>query len=169
MARASWWARAADFLKGRSSRRPAEEAPEIERGPGVRIVVDTNVLIAAVRTPDSSSRRLLDAVAEGRATLLVSPPVFEEYRRILPRAVRSDERERILRAWIARGEPVNAGRGERAVPDDADDDKFVELARAGKADAIVSSDEHLLGAGGKLNVTVLRPGEAVRYIELRQA
>jgi putative PIN family toxin of toxin-antitoxin system len=163
MARASWWTRAASLLKGRRAGETPDAVSECGVA-GVRLVVDTNVLVAAVRSPESSSRRLLDAVAAGRATLLVSPPVFREYRRILPQAVRSDERERILRSWIALAEPVKAGRGERVVVADADDDKFVSLALAGNADAIVSSDEHLLGLGETASVRVLRPGEAVEML-----
>ncbi|MBA3315305.1 MAG: putative toxin-antitoxin system toxin component, PIN family [Planctomycetota bacterium] len=128
-------------------------------------MIDTNIFVAAVRAPGSSSRQLLDAVSAGRATLLVSPPVFNEYRHILPKAVQSDEREQIIREWISRAEPVDAERGPRVVPDDPDDDKFVALAIAGNADAIVSNDEHLLGLGKRIDVPVLRPGEAMERLD----
>ena len=124
----------------------------------MRLVLDTNVFVAAAYKPESSSRRLLDAVEEGRATLLVSPPVFGEYRKVLPQAVRSPDAEKRIREWIARAEAVEAGRGERVVREDASDDKFVALATAGRADAIVSSDGHLLDLAGRLDVPVLRPG-----------
>ena len=97
--------------------------------------------------------------------LLVSPPVFTEYRRVLPRAVQSDDWERLIRSWIALAEPVDADRGERIVTDDPDDDKFLALALSGKADAIVSNDEHLLSLGEGEAVRVMRPGEAVRWLE----
>ena len=166
MARASWWTRATAFLRGRPE--SADPGPPNDTARStVRLVIDTNVFVAAVRAPDSASRRLLDAVAAGRAKLLVSPPVFAEYRRILPQAVRSDEREQIIRSWIALAEPVDAGRGERVVADDPDDDKFVALAGTGGADAVVTNDEHLLGLGNAEGVPILRPGEAVRLVELR--
>jgi putative PIN family toxin of toxin-antitoxin system len=128
-------------------------------------VIDTNIVIAAVRSPGSSSRRLLDAIAAGTATLLVSPPVFREYRHILPKAVQSHEREQIIRQWLSLAEPVEAEGGPRVVPDDPDDDKFVALALQGQADAIVSNDEHLLGLNEKIDVPVLRPGEAVERLK----
>jgi predicted nucleic acid-binding protein len=83
---------------------------------------------------------------------------------VLPQAVRSADAERQIRDWIARAEPVEAGRGPRVVPDDPQDDKFVSLARAGKADAIVSSDGHLLALAGRIEVPVLRPQAAVRLV-----
>ena len=164
MAQVSWWTRATAFLK-----KPAEtnspQSPN-DNGPAtVRLVIDTNIFVAEVRAADSSSRQLLDAVAAGRATLLVSPPVFREYQRVLPKAVRSDEREKLIRTWIGRAEPIAAGRGPRVIADDPDDDKFVALALAGKADAIVSNDEHLLGSAGRFDMPVLRPGEALRLLE----
>ncbi len=110
---------------------------------------------------------MLDAIEGGRATLLVSPPVFREYRHILPKAVQSHEREQIIRQWLSRAEPVEAERGPRVVPDDPDDDKFVTLALQGQADAIVSNDEHLLGLGETIDVPVLRPGEAVTRLNAR--
>lgn len=131
----------------------------------MRLVLDTNVFVAAAYKPESSSRRLLDAVTAGRATLLVSRPVFGEYREVLPAAVRSAKAEQQVRAWIAQAEPIDAGRGQRVVQADPSDDKFVSLALAGRADAIVSSDGHLLGMAGKIDVPVLRPGEAMRLVE----
>ena len=121
MARESWLSRAASLIRGRT--RPdgdgaGHASPEAGRGgspndtprPAVRLVLDTNVFVAAAYKPESSSRQLLDAVAEGRATLLVSPSVFGEYRAVLPQAVRSADAERQIRDWIARAEPVEAGR-----------------------------------------------------------
>ncbi len=169
MARGSWLSRAAAFL---GVGEPAAGSPATEVGTpndtgrgSVRLVLDTNVFVAAAYKPESSSRRLLDAVAAGRVTLLVSPPVFGEYRKVLPKSVRSADAERRIREWLALAEAVDAGRGERVVAADASDDKFVELALEGRADAIVSSDGHLLGLAGKLAMPVLRPGEAVRLVE----
>lgn len=128
-------------------------------------MLDTNIFVAAVRAPTSASRQLLDAVTHGKATLLISPPVFREYQHILPKAVQSHEREQIIRQWISRAEPVDADRGPRVVPDDSDDDKFVALALQGQADAIVSNDEHLLGLKEKIDVPVLRPADAVERLK----
>lgn len=163
MAQASWWTRATSFL--RKQRDDASESTNNNGRSPVRLVIHTNIFIAAVRAPESSSRQLLDSVTAGHATLLVSPPVFVEYRRILPKAVRSKDRERLIRGWLGAAEAVAADRGERIVPDDPEDDKFVALALVGKADVIVSNDEHLLDLQSKLQIPVLRPGEALRLLK----
>ena len=47
----------------------------------------------------------------------------------------------------ATAEIVEISGGIRAVPDDPDDDKFIETAQVGRADLIVSGDRHLLSLG----------------------
>ena len=44
--------------------------------------------------------------------------------------------------------------GLRVVPDNPDDDKFIETAQVGDADLIVSGDRHLLGLGSVAGVPV---------------
>jgi predicted nucleic acid-binding protein len=44
---------------------------------------------------------------------------------------------------------------------DPDDDKFIECAIAGKAEAIISGDKHLLKAFGYLGLEVMTPREFV--------
>ncbi len=164
MAQASWWTRATAFLRSRTDDvRPVssdDNANSVRR-----LVIDTNIFIAAVRSPRSASRMLLDAVAAGRATLLISPPVFAEYRRVLPKAVQSRERERLIQHWIAQASAIEADPGPRVIAQDADDDKFVSLALAGEADAIISNDEHLLQMGDSLGVPVLRPADIVDRLD----
>ena len=123
-----------------------------------RVVIDTNVFVAAAYNERSASRRILDAVACGELTLVVSPAVEREYRRILPRAIRSPAaRDGLLRQidTAQRGEPAENTPGTA----DRDDDKFVAAALAGAADAIISNDVHLLAVKDDVEVPVLRPGE----------
>ncbi|MGC1274849.1 MAG: PIN domain-containing protein [Planctomycetaceae bacterium] len=161
MDQASWWTRAVKFWKRSAS--PETQEPSDASDPArVRLVIDTEVFVVAARTPNSASRRVLDAVVAGRATLLVDPVVFVEYRQRLPRVLRSDDRERLIRSWIGRAETIAGGdhKPSRA----AYDDKFVALAAAGKADAIVSNDERRLRLRNRLDIPVLRPDEALRMI-----
>ena len=167
MDRSSWWSKATGFLRGGSAATNSaakDHATNHSTRRGPRLVIDTNIFIAAVRAPNSSSRRLLDSVADGRATLLVSRSVFVEYQRILSKAVGGGEREQLIRRWIAAAETIDASRGPRIVPDDPDDDKFVELALVGEADAIVSNDSHLLEIAHQSKIPILRPGDALREL-----
>ncbi len=161
MDQVSWWNKATAFLRGNPADKTSPSADNDSTQAPPRLVIDTNIFIAAVRAPDSASRQLLDAIAEGRATLLVSKPVFREYRHILSKAVGPGERQRIIRQWISLAETVNATRGARIVTDDPDDDKFVELAHHGRATAIITNDQHLHAIAPKIDIPILRPKQAI--------
>jgi putative PIN family toxin of toxin-antitoxin system len=51
----------------------------------VRAVLDTSVLVAAMRSQDGASYRLLTHVAQGALTILASPALFLEYEDVLLR------------------------------------------------------------------------------------
>ncbi|HEX7549699.1 MAG TPA: PIN domain-containing protein, partial [Candidatus Methylomirabilis sp.] len=59
----------------------------------------------------------------------------------------------------ATAELVEISGSLRVVPDDPDDDKFIETAQTGRADLIVSGDRHLLVLGSTASVPVLTARE----------
>lgn len=109
-----------------------------------RIVLDTNILVAASYAPDSAARKILEACLAGRLQAVASRPVYREYDLIVAKAVRvSGYRER-LALWRERLEVVAPRSIGRVVPDDPEDDKFVAAALGGAARWIVTNDRHLL-------------------------
>ncbi len=59
-----------------------------------------------------------------------------------------EEIAKILKDFSTFASPVRITKRVHAVPDDPDDDKFLECALCCKADYIVSGDKHLLNIGG---------------------
>jgi predicted nucleic acid-binding protein len=53
-----------------------------------RVVLDTNVLVAAAYNPDSASRRVVEACLGGELTAVLSPALRREYEFILSRTIR---------------------------------------------------------------------------------
>ena len=109
-----------------------------------RVVLDTNVLVAAAYAPRSASRRIVDACLSGDLVAVASPAIVREYERILARAVRVDDYQDRLAALVEKLELVEPHETPRLVPDDPDDDKFPAAARTGSAGWIVTNDRHLL-------------------------
>lgn len=166
MVQASWWSRAKKFLRGSARTASSEPAPR-ERtasggSPAPRLVIETDVFLKAVQAPQSACRRVLEAISDGRAALLVDPQVFSEYRQRLQRDLSSGDEQSLSRSWISQAEAVPAN--GRSMQHTGQHDKFVALARAGKADAIVTNDEHRLRLRNRLDIPVLRPDEALRMI-----
>ena len=125
------------------------------------IVLDTNLLVGAAYAPASASGRLLAAVTAGAIRLAVSPAVFAEYRFVVPRAVRRPGGVGRVLAALRRAEPAlptaAENRAARGVCADPDDDKFLVLAAAAGATALLSNDRHLLDVREYAGVPIRRP------------
>ena len=133
------------------------------RNAGWRIVLDTNVLVAASYAPRSASRRIVAACLAGTLVALVSRQLRREYDTILRRAVRNESYRDTLDSLLVAMTEITVKSVQRVVPDDPTDDKIVALALAGNAEAIVTNDDHLLQLAGLSGVRVMRPGQYVQW------
>jgi putative PIN family toxin of toxin-antitoxin system len=123
-----------------------------------RVVLDTNVLVAAAYDPASASRRVVEACLTGELTAVVSPALRREYESVLARAARGQPyRERIHRL-VDGAEIVEPAETPGVVADDPDDDKLVAAALAAGA-ALVTNDAHLLAIAGHEGLKVVRPAD----------
>jgi predicted nucleic acid-binding protein len=124
----------------------------------MNIVLDTNVLVAAGFNPRSDAARVVQAVREGRLTLVWNDATRDETRRILDKIPPLDW-QRFADLYDAacrydgRTEP---DRFERL--DGPLDRQFAALADAAGA-LLVSNDDDLLSVRHDLPVTVMPSGE----------
>lgn len=130
-----------------------------------RIVLDTNVLVSGAYDDLSAGARILEACTRGELTAVVSPPLRREYERIIADSVKIRGHEEAVRAFLARAEEVVPQETPSVVPDDPEDDKVVAAAVAGKADAIITSDRHLLELDPYQGIRILRPKAFVEALE----
>jgi predicted nucleic acid-binding protein len=124
-----------------------------------RVVLDTNVLVAAAYNPRSASRRVVEACLGGGLTAVVSSALRREYEFILARAARGRPYLERIHQLLDRAEVVEPAQTPRVVPDDPGDDKLVAAARA--AGAVLVSE--LVGRGRA------RPREGKKYPENTRA
>lgn len=129
-----------------------------------RLVLGTNVLVsAALRNGSLPHRALLKARMESR--LLVSDETLAEFREVLLRDKFDRDVDRVLREELVQEYarlstlvsiplPIRACR-------DPKDDKFLEVAAHGRADAIVSVDRDLLDLNPFREIEILAPREYV--------
>ena len=120
-----------------------------------RVVLDTNVLVAAAYAPASASRRIVDACLDGHLVAVASSAIRREYDLILGRAVRVEGYQDRLGRLLETLELVEPAETPRRVPDDPDDDKFLAAALAGRAEWLITNDRHLL---------VLDPLDPIRIV-----
>lgn len=123
-----------------------------------RVVLDTNVLVGSAYKERSSSRTIVDACSRGQIGLVVSSAVLREYQRIVPRAVRRPGEVERIEIVLDRAERVEPLDTPRVVTDDPEDDKFLAVAVAAQADALVTNDQHLLSHDPYRGIRIVRPG-----------
>ncbi len=133
----------------------------------MRIVLDTNVLVAALLSPYGPPAQILRLCLVEEVTVLHDPRILAEYREVLRRArFGFDPRDivAVLRQLEAGGESVVALLLAEELPD-PDDLPFLEVAVTGRADALVTGNErHFSPAARRQGVRVVGPAEAVRIL-----
>ncbi len=118
----------------------------------LRIVLDTNVLLAGLVSKSSASQKVVDALQTRKLIPLLSTPVLSEYRAILLHPVISKRFENLtprrvelaLHRFRYIGETCRTTRLRFELPRDPRDAMFVELAIAGHATHLLTMDEDLL-------------------------
>jgi putative PIN family toxin of toxin-antitoxin system len=111
----------------------------------MRVVVDTNVLVAAFVFPGGAGEAALRRIIEGRDELLLSKPILDELLGVLGRKFARDAEE-LSHVAVFLDElatMVAPRRRLRLVTDDADN-RILECAASGRAEAIVTGDKALL-------------------------
>jgi len=136
----------------------------------MRIVLDTNVFISGIFFT-GPPYEILKAWRDGRVQLLVSPSVLDEYRRIggeLASKFRGVNLKAFLDLLTVQAEIVLAPTLPPVIHDDPSDDKFLEVAVAGKASYIISGDKHLLTLSEFKGIQILKPRDfAQRHLGSR--
>lgn len=133
-------------------------------------MLDTDVMVAALRSDSGASRQLLVAALEGRVTLLVSVPLMFEYEAVLMRSehlvasgLSAGEMNAVLDAVAAVAEPVHLSFLWRPALSDPDDDMVLETAANGAAHWIVTFNRRDFGEpAARFGCSVALPGEVLQ-------
>jgi putative PIN family toxin of toxin-antitoxin system len=143
----------------------------------MRLVLDTDAMVAAIRSDAGASRRVLRTALERRPglTLLVSVPLLIEYEAVMTRPehlkaarLSAKDIEALLDAIAAVSEPVTLAFLWRPALPDADDDMVLEAAVNGRADGIVTFNRRDFGpVTERFGIPVLSPAEVIKRLEKR--
>jgi putative PIN family toxin of toxin-antitoxin system len=122
----------------------------------VRVVFDSNVLIAALVFPGGFADQAMRRVVGGADHLLVSKPIIQEVLGVLARKFTRDREElaRVAAFLADAGELVAATYRADALTDEADN-RILECAVSGKADAIVTGDRAMLRLGQYADISII--------------
>jgi putative PIN family toxin of toxin-antitoxin system len=136
------------------------------------MVLDTDVVVAAMRSPGGASAAILRAARQGKAALLLSVPLALEYEAVCSKAehrlaagLTDRQVEVFLDAVIAMAAPVETHFLWRPQLRDPNDEMVLEAAINGQADALVTFNMRDFGtAPSRFGVEALLPREVIARI-----
>jgi predicted nucleic acid-binding protein len=135
--------------------------------------LDTNVVVAAMRSPTGASAALVMAARRGGIVMLVNVALALEYEAICRRpehiaaaGLRLDEVEIFLTAILAMAEPVKSHFIWRPRLHDANDELVLAAAANGRAAAIVTFNKRDFGSVPlQFGIAVLTPRETLQRFQ----
>ena len=135
-----------------------------------QVVLDTCVLVAAVRSTRGASFRVLQLVGDARWKLNLSPGLLFEYEEIVRPQVKQfwsqpERLDDLLDFLVASSHRPKISYVWRPMLRDADDDMILELAIAAHADFIVTHNVRDFVGAERFGVGILTPAEFLRKLE----
>lgn len=139
----------------------------------MRVVLDTDVMVAAFRSDRGASRQLLVAALDQRYDLLASVPLMIEYEAVLTRpeqldsiGLRSGDVNAVLDAVAKVAIPVALRFLWRPRLKDPGDEMVLETAVNGNADWLVTFNTRHLAEGARdFGIRVIRPVDAWKQVQ----
>lgn len=136
-------------------------------------MLDTDVVVAAMRSPRGASAELPRRIDGGKAVMLLTVALALEYEATctlaehrLASGLSASDTALYVDGLIALAEPVRAFFRWRPQLRDPGDELVLDAAVNGRADAIVTFNEiHLREARKNFGIEVIRPAEALRRIK----
>jgi putative PIN family toxin of toxin-antitoxin system len=138
----------------------------------LRVVLDTDIIVTALRSATGGSNLVLREAAHGRLTALVTPALFLEYEAVLKRPEQRlahglglPDIDRFLEAFAAACEAVEVSFQWRPQLSDANDEMVLEAAVNGRAQALITHNVRDFAKGAeRFGLRVLRPGELIKEL-----
>jgi putative PIN family toxin of toxin-antitoxin system len=136
-------------------------------------VLDTDVVVAAMRSPRGGSAELLRRVERGDATIALTVALALEYEATCLRpehqlvsGLSTTEIQDYVTTLISFADPVKLHFRWRPQLSDPGDELVLEAAINGQADALITFNSKDFRGTENFGIAVLRPGEALRRFKL---
>ncbi|HZM03459.1 MAG TPA: PIN domain-containing protein [Candidatus Saccharimonadales bacterium] len=134
-----------------------------------RVILDTNVVLAALRSQTGASHRLLLTIGHSRWQSVITPALMYEYEDVARRpgnglAMSSQDITNILDLIYQQSHRQLVWFSWRPVSPDPGDDAILEAAIAGGCDFVVSFNERHLRVARQFGIEILRPADLLKLI-----
>ena len=127
------------------------------------MVLDTNIFIAAYFNRKSASARIIDLCLENKHELIFSSRLRKEVRLILKNVRAERKFQKRIQSLFMNASQVRPTQKVFTVKEDPEDNKFLECTLEGKADYLITSDQHLLELGEFAKTKICKPTQFLRH------
>jgi uncharacterized protein len=142
----------------------------------MKVVLDTNVLVSALIVPRGKPARILDAAADLKFQLVISPHILDELREVLQRRhiqKRFHPSAEDIETYVAERLPrlalvITPQHVENAIPNDPPDNLVLACALEGGADFLVSGNDHLLALRDYRGIQIVTPAGFLHILDSMQ-
>jgi len=136
----------------------------------LRVILDTSVLVAALRSRRGASFRLIELLRAGAFEIAISVPLAVEYEAVLTRhaaslGLRRSEVATIVDYFCAVGKRQPIHFLWHPLLRDPDDEFVLEVAVAASCQYIVTHNVRDFAGAERLGVNILQPGQFLRQLE----
>lgn len=139
----------------------------------MKVVLDTNAIVAGLRSRSGASFQLLRMIPQGNLEFLLSVPLVLEYEDVLKRPdnlrafdLGQADIEHVLNMLCFAGTEISIHYLWRPKLSDPKDDMVLEVAVNGRADTIVTFNTAGFSAQSKqFGLRLMTPGEYLRFLK----
>lgn len=139
----------------------------------IRAVLDTNVVISSfISRKNKPPHILLSLIRKKKIIHVTSVAILEEVEDVLNRQklierhrLSSGEIRELIINLASVSDIIIVKSDVRIIQNDPEDDKFIQCAIDGKADYIISGDNHLLELKSFQQIKILSPKDFLKYSE----
>jgi putative PIN family toxin of toxin-antitoxin system len=121
--------------------------------PGLRVVLDTNVLVSGLAYPGSIPGHIVNVWRQGGLNVVLSRYILDEMSRVLPCLPRiqltPSEIRDLVDSFMFLADVVEPGEGQDADLRDAEDQQALGTLRVSGADYLITGDKDLLALAEK--------------------
>lgn len=143
----------------------------------IRIVIDTNLLVSAILTPQGNPAKILKLILQGKFPLILSPAILEEIHRVLryPKLLKLMSKNKITLQEVdnfidklIKIAVITPGNLDlEVIQEDPSDNMILACAVEGEADFIITGDHHLTDLRIFQGIKIIDPAAFLKIVKDR--
>lgn len=132
----------------------------------IRVVFDTNVIISALNFPGSNPDKTVRLALVGTVKNIICPAILLETKEVLTKKFRwNNDKTQSALNWVQLFSKTIYPKKTLEIASHSADNRFLECALAGRANIIITGDNHLLSLKKFRKIIILTPKEFLEILE----